>query len=100
MHSRVLTRVRTGFCPYLRPGPLTSAVHVSPLAPYPARLAQKPCGSTPPERQSRTDIGERNTDELEMTGVALCSKSFIVGDTQLVTGSSSGIHQAAMQEQI
>jgi len=54
----------------------------------------------PAERQSRTDIGERNTDEVEMSGVALCSKSLFVADTQLVTGSSSSVHHAAVPEQI
>jgi hypothetical protein len=52
----------------------------------------------PPVRHSRACIDERNIDQLEMTGAALCSKSFIAGDTQLVTGSSSSIHQGMMQQ--
>jgi hypothetical protein len=54
----------------------------------------------PPVRQSRIDVDEQNIDELEMTGVALCSETFIVPDTQLVAGNSSGIHQAAMREEV
>jgi hypothetical protein len=45
----------------------------------------------PPERQSRTDIGERNTDEVEMSGAALRSKSYFVDGAHNL---SQAIHRA------
>src|SRR5262245_51880691 len=61
-------------------------------------LRESPAARRRRKGRSRAHIDERNTDdELEMTGLALCSNSFIVEDTQLVTGSSSSIHQAVLR---
>jgi hypothetical protein len=49
-------------------------------------------------RAPRAEIDGRNTDESRMTRVALCSKSFIAGEKQLVAVSSSTVHEAAWQQ--
>ena len=88
----VLSIVPNGFCPYLRPG--CPSPGRAPSARYACRTcADAPAARRRRKRRSRAHIDERSTDELEMTGVGLCSKSFIVEDTQLVTGGSSDVQQ-------